>query len=103
MNILELLIFVLILFLLVFVDGFTRILYLLLRYKPDFFMYTFFRFSIIILIILLFVKIFPNFYFYAIGFLVYLLVSGLIWRKILKIWFLNYVKKEGYMKDSVKR
>ncbi|MCS7164836.1 MAG: hypothetical protein RMJ51_00925 [Candidatus Calescibacterium sp.] len=103
MNILELIIFILILFLLVFVDGFTRILYLSLKYKPDFFMYSLFRFSIIILIILLFIKIFPNFYYYAIGFLVYLLLSGLIWRKILKIWYQNYLKKEGYIKDSVKR
>lgn len=90
----ELLIFVIFLSMLIFIDGLTRILYIILRYKPDFFMYSLFRFSIIILIMILFIKILPGFYFYAIGFLVYMLISGIIWKNILKIWYNNYLKKK---------
>ncbi|MFN3995778.1 MAG: hypothetical protein ACK4GR_04520 [bacterium] len=91
----ELLIFVFFLAVLIFIDGFTRILYLILRYKPDYFMYSFFRFSLLVLIILLFIKIFPDFYFYAIGFLVYLLFGGIIWKNILKVWSMNYEKRRN--------
>ncbi|MFN4220174.1 MAG: hypothetical protein ACK4GJ_04550 [bacterium] len=91
----ELLIFVFFLAVLIFIDGFTRILYLILRYKPDYFMYSFFRFSLLVLIILLFIKIFPDFYFYAIGFLVYLLFGGIIWKNILKVWLMNYERRRN--------
>ncbi|MFN3478333.1 MAG: hypothetical protein ACK4ZM_03075 [bacterium] len=91
----ELLIFIFFLAALIFIDGFTRILYLILRYKPDYFMYSFFRFSLIVLIILLFIKIFPDFYFYAIGFLVYLLFGGIIWKNILKVWSMNYERRRN--------
>lgn len=93
MNSSQLFIFILILSLLIFVDGFTRILYLSLKYKPDFVLYSFFRYSLLMLIILLFMKFFPNFYFYVIGFLIYLLFSGFIWKNIMKIWYYNYVRK----------
>lgn len=93
MNVLELFIFILFLFLLIFIDGVSRIAYILMKSKPDFFMYSFFRYSIIVLLILLFIRIFPNFYYYSLGFLVYLLFSGLFWRYVLSRWYSNYTRK----------
>jgi hypothetical protein len=39
------------------------------------------------------VKIFPDFFLFAIGFMIYLFFSRVIWRYVLKRWAMNYEKR----------
>jgi hypothetical protein len=77
----------LLLVLLIFIDLFSRFLYLWFAYrkiKIDYIFYSFFRLSLIFIVMLLGVKIFSNFIYFIFGFLVYFLFSPFLWKFILK-------------------
>jgi hypothetical protein len=77
----------LLLILLIFIDLFSRFLYLWFVYrkiKIDYIFYSFFRLSLIFIVMLLGVKIFSNFIYFIFGFLVYFLFSPFLWKFILK-------------------
>ena len=77
----------LLLVLLIFIDLFSRFLYLWFVYrkiKIDYIFYSFFRLSLIFIVMLLGVKIFSNFIYFIFGFLVYFLFSPFLWKFILK-------------------
>jgi len=93
MESIKILLFVIIISLLIFIDGLSQILYLIMKFKIDIIMYSFFRFSIITLLLILMVKIFPDFFLFAIGFMIYLFFSRVIWRYVLKRWAMNYEKR----------
>ncbi|MGB9638413.1 MAG: hypothetical protein ACPL1F_03845, partial [bacterium] len=67
-------------------DFSTRLLYLWFVYrkiKVDYIFFSFFRLSLIFIIMLLSVKILPNFIYFIIVFLIYFFFSPFIWKFII--------------------